>query len=51
MKNHHVDPFSHGLKCKKNLLLPVSFFNLILLSFELKEAKPLTFLRSFNILS
>lgn len=50
MKNHHAGPFSHGLKCKKKQLL-AGFFNLILLSFELKEAKPLTFLRSFNILS
>ena len=36
---------------KKNLLLAICFFNLILLRFELKAAKPLTFLRSFNILS
>ena len=36
---------------QKILLLAVFFSNLILLSFELKEAKPLTFLRSFNILS
>ena len=35
----------------KKQLLAVFFSNLILLSFELKEAKPLTFLRSFNILS
>ena len=51
LKNPHADPSSHGPKCLRKSCYLLFFSNLILLSFELKEAKPLTFLRSFNILS